>query len=89
MAQYNEAMKNLVSLVKPNGYVLIFSTIRENTDVGYYFVKNTKVLDLAWKRNAILEAIQSSGLKLLQEEVIEVPPQHKQLHFFICKNCFS
>ena len=74
MAQYNEAMKNLASLVKPNGYVLIFSTIRENADVGYYFVKNTKVFDLALKRSAILEAIQSSGLKLLQEEVIELPP---------------
>ena len=47
MAQYTEDMKNLESVVKPNGYVLIFSTIRENADVGYSFVKNTKVLDLA------------------------------------------
>ena len=37
-------------------------------------MKNTKVLDLALKRSTMLEAIQSSGLRLLLEEVIEVPP---------------
>ena len=74
MAQYNEAMKQLVSIVKSGGYVLIFSTIRENADVGYYFVKNVKIQDLALKRKDILETMQSSGLILQQEEVFQVPP---------------
>ena len=75
MAQYDQAMKNLVSLVKPNGYVLIFSTIRENADVGYYIVKDVKMLDLALQRKGVLEAMQSSGLILLQEETLQRPPR--------------
>ena len=55
MAQYNEAMKQLVSIVKSGGYVLIFSTIRENADVGYYFVKNVKIQDLALKEKISLK----------------------------------
>ena len=69
MEQYKEAMKNLASLVKPNGYVP-----PSKRTLGYYFVKITKVLDLALKRSAMLEAIQFCGLRLLLEEVIEVPP---------------
>ena len=53
MGQYNQA------LVKPNGYVMIFSTIRENADVGYYIVKDVKMLDLALQRKGVLEAMQS------------------------------
>ena len=74
MVQYNEATKQLVSLVKPKGYVFIFSTIRENVDTGYYIVKNAKIFDVALKRKEILEVMQSSGLTLLQEDHIQPPP---------------
>ena len=87
MAQYNEAMKKLVSLVKPGGYVLIFSTIRENADVGYYFVKNVKFFDLALQRKCVLEAMQSTGLTLLQEETFQCLPSDTHntdyLSFFV------
>ena len=42
--------------------------IRENADVGYYFVNNVKILDLALQRKGVLEVLQSRGLTLLQEE---------------------
>jgi len=74
MEQYRAAMKNLVSLVKPGGFVLIFSTIRESSDIGFYFVKNAKIIDLALKRKEVLGAMQSCGLTLLQEEHFKLPP---------------
>jgi len=74
MEQYRTAMKNLVPLVKPGGFVLIFSTIRENADVGHYTVNGVMILDLTLKRKEILEAMQHNGLTLLKEEDFHILP---------------
>ena len=72
--EYKNAMKRLVSLVKQNGYVLLFSTVRENCDVGFYTVNGVKLWDVALKRKDVLETCYECGLNVLEEETFNVPP---------------
>ncbi len=46
---YRAAMKKLVSLVNKEGYLFLFSTIRENSEVGFYTVNNKRLYNFAVK----------------------------------------
>ena len=72
--EYKNAMKKLVSLVKQNGYVLLFSTIRENCDIGFYIINDVKLWNIALKRKDVLEACHECGLNVLEEEAFCRPP---------------
>ena len=74
LKEYKIAMMKLVSLVKQDGYVLLFSTIREYSDIGFYTVNNVKLWDIALKRKDILETSHECGLKLMEEDTFNFPP---------------
>ena len=87
--EYRELMKKMVSLVKENGYFLLLSAIRENSDVGFYQVNNHILRNLALKRMDVVEALQYCGLQILKEETLILQPSMQcnteKMIFFIAQ----
>ena len=72
--EYRELMKKMVSLVKENGYFLLLSAIRENSEVVFCQVNNHILRNLALKRMDVVEALQYCGLQILKEETLTLQP---------------
>ena len=71
---YQSGVAKLVSLVKKGGYLLLYSTRRENSDEGFYLVDGIKYPDLALKRDAVVKTIEQNGLVIEIEEYKPTPP---------------
>ena len=74
LVEYRECMKKLVSLVKENGYFIISTAIRENSEVGFFIINNVTMYNLTLKSCDVVEAIKNCGLQLLKEDSLDFSP---------------
>ena len=58
---YKLGVSKLMPLVKPNGTLLLYSTIRENSEEGYYTVNGVRYVDIALKRSFVIATLEESG----------------------------
>ena len=71
---YQSGVAKLVSLVKKGGYLLLYSTRRENADEGFYIADGIKYPNIALKRDAVVKTIKQNGLIIEIEEYKPIPP---------------
>ena len=71
---YKSGISKLSSQVKEGGYFLLFSTRRENSDVGFYTIEGVKYFDVALKRDFILKVLEEAGLIVNVEDHLPLPP---------------
>ena len=70
LGSYRDGVTKLVSLVKTGGYFLLYSTRRENCDVGFYTVDGVRYSDVVLKRDLVVEALERNNLVIEAEEYL-------------------
>ncbi len=71
---YRGGIRKLASLLNKGGSLLLYSTLRENSEEGFYTVNGKKVPDLALKKDFILRALKDNGFTVVYTEQFEVTP---------------
>ncbi len=75
---YRGGIRKLASLLNKGGSLLLYSTLRENSDEGFYTVGGRKVFDVALKKDFILKALKDNGFAVIDTQQFEVIPS--ELH---------
>ena len=71
---YKSGIAKVSSQLKEGGYFLLYSTRRENCDVGFYTVNGVKYYNFALKRDFVLKALEEAGLIVNAEDYLPIPP---------------
>lgn len=89
---YNSAVKKLASLVKVGGRLILYTSKREDCDVGFYTIKGKMFYDaLPLSEKILTEALKQNGFTDIYQEVITLTPTSTSnvqglLFFNGCKN---
>ena len=71
---YAIGIKKLALLIKEGGYLVLFSTIREKSDVGFYTVCNEKFYYISLNRKIIITTLENNGFCDLNYEFMPLIP---------------
>ena len=72
LESYAIGIKKLASLIKNGGHLLLYSTIREHSDIGYYTVGDIRLYDVALKRKEIIKTLERSGFSDLNSKFMPI-----------------
>ena len=85
-ASYISGIAKLSSLIKEGGHLLLYSTRRENSDEGFYFIGGVKYHNVALKRDFLVETLRKNGLTIEIEDYLASSPgpvsNHEGVIFF-------
>ena len=71
---YKSGLAKISSQLKEGGHFLLYSTRRENCDVGFYIVNGIKYSNVALKRDFILRVLEEAGLIIDIEDYLPLTP---------------
>ena len=74
LTSYQHGIKKLASLLKEGGYLLLYTTRRENCEEGFYIINDIKYSDLVLKRDFILDALKQQRLNVTDEDYFPLSP---------------
>ena len=76
LATYKSGIKKIASLTKESGYLLLFSTLRENCDedTGFYTMNDVVYSFVVAKKDFIVSTLKESGFVIDSEAYLHVPP---------------
>ena len=67
-------LKKVVVSFKKGGHLLLVTTRREKSDVGFYVVKGQKFYNIALKRDSVVDIIKQNGLEIVDEDYLQNLP---------------
>ena len=71
---YKLGVAKLSSLLKGGGHLLLQSSRRENSDMGFYTINGVKHSDIALKRDFLVETLEEAGFRIDTEDFLPLPP---------------
>ena len=75
---YKQGIASFASLLKPGGRLLLYTSKRENVDVGFYMVNEKMVYDaLPLSKEFVLKAMDQAGLADINNRFIAIDPNER------------
>ncbi len=75
LGSFKHGVASLASLLKAGGHLLLYTSKREKSDVGFYTVNGTRVCDaLPLSKEFVVNAIEQAGLTNIRDKFIATSP---------------